>query len=331
LKLNLFSKLVFAALLAFVVNSFVYFSFGNIYSSKILNYADFQTQFQSGIYQYRKLSGYFLIGIYDFLSSLNIDYQIFKLKFFNPESDPKMYLSFYILNTFFLMLTTVLMVFITEMKSFMANSSEKILLIAISIFTIGISQFVLVPYDVSSSFFLLIFFWFLMKYLEQNSTKNLIILVAILAISTINRESSALSISLAATLLYSKFGIRKASIFPVAVLGIFFVVIYLGIRFSQGNFTTNDGNLFLQNFTDPKNGLGILFWAVFFVFTLILAKDKATLKNILIFHLLSTPYILMCLYSGILYEIRLYVPLFLMSLFLGFIPCSTLPTVKNEI
>lgn len=317
MKLNLFSKLVFAALLAFVVNSFMYFSFGNIYSSKILNYADFQAQFKSGIYQYRKLSGYFLMGIYDFLSSLNIDYHIFKLKFFNPESDPRMYLTFYILNTFFLMLTAVLMVFITEKKNFVATSSEKILLIAICIFTIGISQFVLVPYDVSSYFLILIFFWFLLKYLEQNSAKNLIILVAILAISTVNRESSALSISLAATLLFAKFGIRKESIFPVLILGIIFFAIYLGMRFSQGTFTTNDGNLFLQNFTDFKNLLGILFWAVFFVFALILAKDKQSRNLILLFHFLSIPYIAMCFYAGIIYEIRLYVPIFLGSLLIG--------------
>ena len=317
MKLNLFSKLVFATLLAFLVNSFVYFSFGNIYSSKILNYPDFQDQFQSGIYQYRKLSGYFLIGIYDFLSLLNIDYQIFKLKFFNPESDPKMYLSFYILNTFFLMLTAVLMVFITEMKSFIANSSEKTLLIAISIFTIGISQFVLVPYDVSSYFFLLVFFWFLMKYLEQNSTKNLIILVAILAISTLNRESSALSLSLTATLLYAKFGLKKGTLIPVALLGITFLMAYFGMRLMNESFTTNDGNLLIQNFSQPKNVLGLLFWLVFFVFSVLLAKDRKAVQNILIFHLLSTPYIVMCFYAGIIYEIRLYIPLFLCALFLS--------------
>ncbi len=317
MKLNLFSKLVFATLLALVVNSFVYFSFGNIYSSKILNYADFQDQFQSGIYQYRKLSGYFLLGIYDLLSSLNIDYQIFKLKFFNPASDPKMYLSFYILNTFFLMLSAVVMVMITETKNFVATSSETILLIAICIFTIGISQFVLVPYDISSYFLLLIFFWFLLKYLEQTSVKNLIIMIAILAISTFNRESSALSISLAATLLYAKFGIKKESIVPVLILGIFFFAIYLGIRYSQGTFTTNDGNLFLQNFSDFKNWLGILFCVVFFFMTLVLVKDKHNRNLILLFHFFSIPYIAMCFYAGIIYEIRLYVPLFLGSLLIG--------------
>ena len=228
-----------------------------------------------------------------------------------------MYLSFYILNTFFLILSAILMVFITETKNFLGNQSEKILIVAVSVFTIGISQFVIVPYDISSYFFLLVFFWFLIKYLEKNSTKNLIILITILAISTFNRESSALMISLAATLLYSKFGIKKESIFPVAILGISFLIIYLGMRFSQGTITTNDGNLFLQNFTDPKNLFGIIFWLVFFVFSLILAKDKASANRIWLFHFFAIPYLAMCFYTGIIYEIRLYVPLFLVSLLIG--------------
>ncbi len=317
MKLNLFSKLLFAALLAFTVNSFVYFSFANVYSSSILNYQSFQDQFHSGIYQYRILSGYFLIAIYDFLSTLNIDYQIFKLKFLNPDSEPKIYLSFFLLNTFFLMLTSVLMVLITESKNFIATNSEKILLTAIGIFVIALSQFVIVPYDVSSYFFILLFFLFAMKYVEKNSTFNLIILSAILIISTINRESSALSIALIASLLFSKFGLKKQFILPVAILGTIFVVTYLGMRLMNESFTTNDGGLLVQNFTQPKNILGLLFWILFFAFTLILAKDRKGLNHILLFHLFSIPYIVMCFYTGILYEIRLYIPLFLTSIFLS--------------
>ena len=85
----------------------------------------------------------------------------------------------------------------------------------------------------------------------------------------------------------------------------------------NGNFTTNDGNLLIQNFTQPKNILGILFWLVFFAFTLILAKDQKAVKHILIFHLLSFPYLILCFYTGILYEIRLYIPLLLTSLLLS--------------
>ncbi|MGZ5196388.1 MAG: hypothetical protein ACXWVZ_00385 [Kaistella sp.] len=318
MKINLLSKLIFAMLLAFTVNSFVYFSFGNIYSSKILNYADFQQQFSSGVYQYRILSGYFLIGIYEFLSDLNIDYSLFKLKFFDADAEPKMYLSFFLLNTFFLVLSSAVLVLITETKNFVATSPEKLLLTAVAILAVVLSQFVIVPYDISSYFFLLLFYYVLLGYLQKNSPQTLIILGSIMLVSTLNRESSALSLALAATLLFSKFGLKKETLVPVAVLGITFLAAYLGMRFMNETFSTNDGNLFAQNFSDPKNILGLIFWLVFFVFPLLLAKDKRSVNNILIFHVLSLPYIFMCFYTGILYEIRLYIPLFLTSALISF-------------
>lgn len=314
---NILLKIFFAILLAFTVNSFVYFGFANVYSSKILNFQEFQNQFSSGIYQYRKLSGWLLMWIYDFLGGLNLDYSVFKLKFLNPESEPRMFLSFYLLNTFFAVLSGIVMVLITESKNFIATNSEKILITAAGIFTIALTQFVIVPYDVSSYFFLLLFFYFFLKYLGESNHANLIILAVIIIISTLNRESSALSVSLAATLLFSKFGIKKESLLPVAVLGGIFVVVYLGMRFFNQNFSTNDGSLLLENFTQPKNYLGLLFWAVFLLFSLLISKDKTAVRNILLFHALSLPYILMSFYSGILYEVRLYVPLFLTSLFLA--------------
>ena len=288
-----------------------------MYSSKVLNYADFENQFHSGIYQYRTFSGYFLIWIYDFLSTLNIDYQIFKLKFFNTDAEPKMYLSFFILNTIFLILSSIVLVFITETKNFIATQSEKILMISVAIFAISLSQFVIVPYDVSSYFFLLFFFFFLLKYLEKDSALNLIILLVILIISTFNRESSALSLSLAATLLYAKFGLKKKMYLPIIFLFVSFIAVYLGMRLWSESFSTNDGNLLEENFSQPKNFLGILFWMIFFIFTLILAKDRKGVRLILIFHVLSFPYILMCFYTGILYEVRLYIPIFLTSLILS--------------
>lgn len=317
MKLNLFSKLLFIMLLAFTVNSFIYFSFGNIYSSKILNYADFSKQFHSGIYQYRILSGYLIFWIYETLSTLNIDYSIFKFRFLESRSEPQMYLSFYILNTIFLVLSAALLLFITETKNFIATNSEKILLISVAVFAMAITQFVIVPYDVSSYFLIVLFFYFLLKYLEKNSDFNLIILVVILMISTLNRETSALSISLAATLLYSKYGFRKELIKPVLIFALTFIAVYFGMRFLHESFTTNDGNLLFQNFSEPKNILGFLFWMVFFLFTIIIAKDQHAKRNIILFHVFSIPYVLMCIYTGIMYEIRLYIPIFITSLLIS--------------
>ncbi|QBO57475.1 hypothetical protein [Chryseobacterium salivictor] len=317
MKLNLFSKIIFAVLLAFTVNSFVYFGFANIYSSKIFTYPSFQEQFHSGIYQYRILSGYFLIWIYDFLSILNIDYKILKLKFLSANSEPQMYLSFYLLNTFFIMLSAIILTLITESKNFIATNSEKILITSVAIFSIALSQFVVVPYDIPSYFFILLFFYCFIGYLEKQSVSKLILLSAVIIISTFNRESSALSLSLAATLLYAKFGMKKETFLPVIVLGTAFLSVYSGLRLMSDNFTTNDGNLFVQNFTQPKNILGLLFWLVFFTLPLVLAKDQKTVKLILVFHLLSVPYLLLCFYTGILYEIRLYIPLLITSLSLS--------------
>ena len=304
-------------LLAFTLNTFVYFSFGNIYSSKILNYQDFAQQFQSGIYQYRILSGYFLVWIYDFLSTLKIDYSIFRFKFLNADSEPQMYFSFYLLNTFFLVLSSMISVFITETKNFTATNSEKILMVSVAVFAMVFSQFVIVPYDLSSYFFLLLFYFFFIRYLEKNLVSILVLLILIMVISTLNRESSALSLSLAATLLYKKFGLKKGILRPLILLTITFVAVYFGMRFLNESFSTNDGNLLIQNFTQPKNILGLLFWITFFVFTLQISKDEKAKRTILIFHLLSFPYLLMCFYTGIIYEIRLYVPIFLTSLLLA--------------
>jgi hypothetical protein len=216
-----------------------------------------------------------------------------------------------------LVLSAATMVLITNLKDFLATSSEKLLITGISIFVMAFSQFVIVPYDISSYFFLLFFFYFFIKYLEKKSSLNLIILFFILIISTINRESSALSISLAATLLYAKFGLKKESIIPIFGLAIAFILTYIGLRVFNGSFTTNDGSLISKNIFEPKNLLGLLFWMTLFMLPLLLAKDNNAKKQILIFHLFAAPYLAMCFYTGILYEIRLYVPIFLTSLFLS--------------
>lgn len=254
--------------------------------------------------------------IYDVLSTLHINYDIFKLKFIDANSEPQMFLSFYLLNTFFLVLSVVMMNLITETKAFVATSKEKLLLVTTATILIVLSQFVLVPYDCSSYFLLLLFFYLLIKYIEKPSTKHLSYLGLILFVSTLNRESSALSISLAASLLYSKNQLKKETLFPVGFLAGIFVLTYLGLRFSSENFTTNDGNLLLENLTQPKNILGFLFWIVCYLLSLFLCKSQTQMKYVNIFHIFALPYILMCFYTGILYEIRLYIPLFITSLFL---------------
>jgi len=303
--------------LAFTVSSFVYFGFVNSYSSTVFNHQNFVGQFHSGVYQYRILSAQLLLWIYDVLNGTNLDFGVLKLKSTNPEFDPKMFAAFYLLNTFFLVLTSIVMTLITESKLFLATNTEKILLVAVAVFSIAVTQFVVVPYDVSSYFFIMLFLWFFLKYWESRKTANLIALGCVMILSTLNRESSALCIALAAAVLFRKYGFRKESLVPVLVLTLVFMLTYLGLRFAGKSFTTNDGNLLIRNFTQPKNLLGMLFWLVFFVLSMMTARGKIQKQTIVLFHILALPYIFMCFYTGILYEARLYVPVFLGSIMLG--------------
>ena len=316
-KLASFGRLIILMLAAFVVNSFIYFSFINSYSSSIFNIQNFEQQFHSGVYQYRVLSAYFFFWIYDFLGTQNIDYQVLKLKFLSSDFQPQVYLAFYVLNTFFLLASTLVLHLILESKHFIMSASEKILLILLFIFIIAVSQFVVVPYDVSSYFFLLLFFLFMLKFLQKRKTWQLVLLSLIIIISTFNRETAALSISAAAVLLFNTYGISKKSILPLFLFIISFVGVYVGLRYFNTSFITNDGNLLTQNFSDIKNMAGLFFWVVFFLISLFAAKRIENKKAILLFHVFALPYLVMCFYVGILYEIRLYIPLLLVSFLLA--------------
>jgi len=313
LKANLFFKIIFVSMFAVIVNIFIYFAFGNVYTAPLFNIDSFKEQYESGVYQYRWLSTYLLIYIYDFLESLPFKIKL-KMDFWDKNAQPNMFFAYAFLNTFFLILSNIILLLITETKYFLANQSEKIFIITISTFSIGISQFVLVPYDCSSYFFLFAFVFLFLKYLESKKLILMLLLVLILMISTLNRESSALSISFAAVILYQLFGLKKESLIPILYLGIGFLATYILVRLAADSFEIRNDNFFLGNISETRSRFGILFWIVFFIFSLLVSNNKQTTKNILIFHLLSLPYIFMCFYTGALYEIRLYIPIFLSSL-----------------
>ena len=313
LKANLFFKIIFVSLFAVIVNIFIYFAFGNVYTAPLFNIDSFKEQYESGVYQYRWLSTYLLIYIYDFLESLPFRIKL-KMDFWDKNAQPNMFFAYAFLNTFFLILSNIILLLITETKYFLANQSEKIFIIAVSTLSIGISQFVLVPYDCSSYFFLFAFVLVFLKYLENKKFIPLLFLVLILVISTLNRESSALSLSFATVFLYYKYGFKKESLIPLIYLVTGFLATYIIVRLASASFEIRNNNFFLGNISETRSRFGILFWIVFFVFSLLVSNNKQTTRNIFIFHLLSLPYIIMCFYTGALYEIRLYIPIFLSSL-----------------
>lgn len=316
MKYSAWTIAVFSAVLAFTLSTFLYFSFNNIYSVSILSRENFETQFFSGIYKFRLLSSWLVLAVYDFLQSFTADYGDLQERL-PKTADARMLIALYAVNTLFLILSALLLTFITSAKEFCATGGEKIAAVVVAIFVMVFTQYVLVPYDVSAYFFFLFFLWILLTYLRTKKTILFIAMLGMMIISTLNRETAALSLSVAATLFYREEGFGRQFFIRLIWLTLAFLAVYSGLRLSFGGFTTNDGNLLAQNFTEPKNGLGLLFWLLLFAFTLLFARDRKAQGNILLFHLFALPYLAFCLYSGILYEVRLYVPLFLGGLFLS--------------
>lgn len=324
LKKGLLIEILFSMAFAFLVSTFIYFSFSNVYSAPLINYKNFAEQYSTGIYQYRFLSNWFLIQLYEFFNAHPVNFSI-KFYFWNKNAEPAMYLAYFVLNTFFLCLTAALIAIILNSKKFIPTRAEKILVLVAVVFAIAVSQFVLVPYDTSSYFFLMLFLWIYINFPPEKNISNLLLLSFILALSAINRETAALSIALSATLLFTRYGFKKKAIYPIFSFAIVYMAVYIGIRLYFGVFSTNDGSLFLANFTNTRGYLGMVYWILFFFISWYIAS-KENRKLILIFHFFAIPYILMCFYTGSLYEIRLYVPLFISSLMLAFYRKNSLET-----
>jgi hypothetical protein len=63
--------------------------------------------------------------------------------------------------------------------------------------------------------------------------------------------------------------------------------------------------------------IGLIFWGLFFYLPMAIAATVENKWLIVAFFILSLPYIYSCLKGGVLWEVRLYIPLFLSALFLS--------------
>jgi len=137
-------------------------------------------------------------------------------------------------------------------------------------------------------------------------------------LSTLNRESSALSLSLLALLFAKKYGITKKLLWSISFPTMTFVLTYLLTRLliidpeHQKLYFRDAGHLLYS-----INVAGIIFWVIFFYFALAICRSEENRRMVIWYHVLSLPYILTCFISGVLWEIRLYIPLFIGSLLLG--------------
>jgi hypothetical protein len=329
MKSDLIIKIAIVILLSMVTNKIVYFGYTPNYAADIFSRQAFNGRFDHDVYQYRILSKYLLFKVDDWLGqSMPEKGAELRIGIYTPGGSQRFYLAFYYLNTFFLVLTSIMVVLLLHLdRSFQLGEAERNLIMFLIPIVISLSQFVVCCYDVSSYFFQLLIIYIFLKYIDRQRMLTLAIIDVLLIISTLNRESSALSVSIIALLLLTRYGINRQSILSCCGLAACFLGTYIGLR----HFIHDNSNLHITNIQAghlwiDTNIIGLFFWALFFYLPLSIANSAENRWLIAVFFLFSLPYILTCLKDGVLWEVRLYVPLFISSIFL-----SKLDTVMHII
>jgi hypothetical protein len=315
-----------ATLLAIVSSYIVYFGFTTNYTIHAFSPASFKGQYDHNIYKYRILSKQLLLFTDRALDTTYPEKQSeIRLQVMDRTASQRFYYAYYYLNTAFLILASIVLVLILNLDNQMImTQSEKALFLFLIPILIALTQYVVCPYDISSYFFQLLTIWIFLKYYDKFPIISLFLLCALLILSTLNRESSALSVSLLFVMLYSKYGFSKRTIISGALIAISFLATYCVLRLfiTEPNESTLKPDYLDYNINYFINNLGLLFWGLYFYLSMTIANSDINKTLILLFHLVSLPYIWTCFTAGVLWETRLYIPLFLGSLILSKIDTS---------
>lgn len=294
---------------------FIWLSFENVYSAKIFTPVHFTKQFHSGIYQYRILSTYWVEVLYPLLKEHHLAIpQISSLH--DKTYDPYLFTSITLVNLVFLIGICHLIYVLTKEDYFPSNTKYRTLIALLLLSVCALSQFVILPYDYSAWFFLLLSLALIYAIDKRFTSWKAWVLSIVFILGCFNRETAALSLALFTSLFLWKSGINKLLVYGTLIGFFLFSGIYMGLRYYFGSMQATDGSLLVENFSKPQNLFGGVFMLILFGLSLFLSL-RTNRSLVLLFHLFSLPYLGICIYSGILYEIRLYVPMFLVSVIIG--------------
>jgi hypothetical protein len=182
------------------------------------------------------------------------------------------------------------------------------------------------------SYFLeLLAMYVFLKYFDRNYIVAITTICALVILSTLNRESSLLTASLIITLLVSREGLTDRAIVAGLSILLSFLITYISLHLFLSPGLPQVPAFDAGNYRSYINYLGLLFWLLFFYLSLAISNTKINRQLIIAYHLISLPYILVILISGILWEVRLYMPLLLGSLFLAKVDDSYLKFSPEQI
>jgi hypothetical protein len=242
-----------------------------------------------------------------------------RLRHLDKNADIVFYLTYFFVAAFFSVLTSILMLYLFDDQTlFPFSQNRKDFIVCFLVLMIGITQFVVTPYDAIGYFFEAFAMLLFLKYLK---TKNRLLYLGFLAaivLATFNRESSLIIVSFTAAIFYTENGFSKKWFRQLLLPALCFAIPYLILKLLPGkdnSFTNESQLIFNFNITNPYSVMGLLFSAFIIYFMLHLSSEnRQVVKYFLLF---TSPYIVIILIVGLLLEFRLWVPLLQAALVLA--------------
>lgn len=315
-------------LVSLVMSYIVYFGFTTNYTRFVFSRGTFLKQYDHDVYKYRVLSKYLLLETNQFLNAIAPDKKAdLRLLILDRQASDNFYYAYFLLNLTFLMLSSVILALLLEMDNhFTWSHGEKRLLLFFLPVIICLTQFVICPYDVCSYFFQLFTIYIFLEFIDRHYWPALLSTCLLIALGTLNRESSALTVAYLVLLVLGKKGLNNKGWISIISFIICFLTPYLALRFfikdPPGWHSPDTVDKFQLNLQWDLSHWGIVFWILFSWLAFAICRNRENRRLIMYFYLACLPYIYACLISGVLWELRLFIPVFIGALFLSHLNTS---------
>lgn len=271
----------------------------------------------SSVYAYRVIPNYLSVRMTDFMYCL-INGPLSFFKDFLSKNGTPFYHGLFLMNSVFFILCSLILNAVFQLKStgLLLNLNARRIIHLLSVFFIVITQYAPTNCDTIALFCYLAGVYLTLKYSDTGKNIFFFILIGLIAISTLVRETACLNIAFFAAVFFHVDELKKGNyqiIWKIIPLVVAFLIPYLGLRavLVQEETTFVEGFYINRNFSSPFNLAGLVFAliVIYFIYKLCTAPENRSVFGKYFFF--SIPYLLMITLVGLYWEVRLFLPLIL--------------------
>lgn len=271
----------------------------------------------SSVYAYRVIPNYLSVQMTDLMYYL-INGPLSFFKDFLSKNGTPFYHGLFLMNSVFFILCSLILNAVFQLKStgLLLNLNARRIIHLLSVFFIVITQYAPTNCDTIALFCYLSGVYLTLRYSDTGKTIFFFILIGLIAISTLVRETACLNIAFFAAVFLNIDDLKKGNyqiIWKIIPLVVAFLIPYLGLRaiLVQEETTFVEGFYINRNFSSPFNLAGLVFAliVIYFIYNLCTAPENRSVFGKYFFF--SIPYLLMITLVGLYWEVRLFLPLIL--------------------